>query len=106
MVSVFAAPAFFFACERLRPIKGLVMLRREFLAEIEKRGFKITASTLVQAIERGHVTKPEKAADGWLVYTERQLKEFTEYLTRTARKRKHLDGVLAARSARALRTAR
>lgn len=66
------------------------MLRREFFAELEKQGFKVSPSTLDSAIRRGFVSKPVKAPDNWMDYGPKQLAEFIEYLKRTQRRRLHL----------------
>lgn len=70
------------------------MLRREFFAELEKRGYKVSATSLTYAIERGHVDQPEKP-DGWCFYEPRHLEQFIAYLKRTARRRRHVPALMA-----------
>jgi hypothetical protein len=70
------------------------MLRREFFAELEKQGFKVSATSLAYAIERGYVDRPEKP-DGWRDYTQHQLNQFVAYLKRNARRRSHIPALMS-----------
>jgi hypothetical protein len=70
------------------------MLRREFFKELENRGYKISATSLVYAIERGYVDRPEKP-DGWCDYTPKQLDQFIAYLKRNERRRSHVAAMMA-----------
>jgi hypothetical protein len=76
------------------------MLKREFFAELKNRGYSVSATTLHAAIQRGHVTRPVKADDGWYDYSLQQVDEFCSYLKRTERRRRHLAAVLAERGRR------
>ena len=70
------------------------MLRREFFAELKKRGYSVSPTSLIYAIQRGYVDVPEKP-DGWCFYEPKHLEQFIAYLKRTARKRSHVPALMA-----------
>jgi hypothetical protein len=73
---------------------GGEMLKREFFEALEKRGYKVSATVLGYAIDRGYVDRPERP-DGWYDYSEATLEQFIAYLQRTARRRTHIPGMMA-----------